>query len=564
MKNRSIAILFAASLGITNLSLFAQPLDLVFANYSNQRNRICLNDGMSPPTYTCADVSTDAFDTIGVDIAELDGNPGADIAFANRNQRNRICLNSGVGTFTCSDVNTQSNNSLDVAVGDFDGVNGIDFAIANFTSTENKVCLNNGSGSFTCSNVSTDGNDTRSVAAANLDGTNGLDLVFSNIAQPNRVCLNNGLGVFTCSNVSSAINNSVEVAIGDINEDGPLDLVFGNSFQKNTFCLNNGSGVFTCSDVSLDTGRTLGSDLGDFDSLNGPDLAFGNFGERNRVCLNNGTRPTPGFTCSDLSAIAGRTESIGVGDVDNTDGPEVIVANSVERNRNCLNNGVGVLTCGDVSTTTFNSAEVAMAPRGALVLPVELASFEAEIDRDKTGTKRIQLKWTTLSEHNNAGFEVQHSMLESFVRDGLWSTISFVEGRGTTDEMQDYDYEFSPTSPGMHFFRLMQIDFDGTFEYSPEIEVLFEIEDEFWLSEVYPNPFYSSATLQFTVSVDQWVQIDLMDTIGRSVNRLFEGSISANSRNVLEIDGSSLSPGIYFCVIRGSTFNGTKQLHLIH
>jgi hypothetical protein len=77
------------------------------------------------------------------------------------------------------------------------------------------------------------------------------------------------------------------------------------------------------------------------------------------------------------------------------------------------------------------------------VLPVELTSFEVRLDGDA-----VQLRWTTASETNNAGFEVLH----------------FVEGHGTTTEAQTYGFTAEELSAGRYVFRLRQIDYDGAFD----------------------------------------------------------------------------------------------------
>ncbi|MFB0536122.1 MAG: FG-GAP-like repeat-containing protein, partial [Anaerolineae bacterium] len=153
-------------------------LDAVFANLG-QRNRVCLGNGLGG--FTCSDVSTDTNQSRGVAPGYVNGDGNLDAVFANSipvvGQRNRVCLGNGSGGFTCSDVSTDAYESFGVALGDLDHDGDLDAVFANFgaaTSGErNRVCLGNGTGGFTsCSDVSTDANASQGVALGLL----GLDV----------------------------------------------------------------------------------------------------------------------------------------------------------------------------------------------------------------------------------------------------------------------------------------------------------------------------------------------------------------------------------------------------
>jgi hypothetical protein len=104
-------------------------------------------------------------------------------------------------------------------------------------------------------------------------------------------------------------------------------------------------------------------------------------------------------------------------------------------------------------TVTIHVLDPEAAP-----LPVELTSFEAQADGDA-----VVLRWTTLTETNNAGFEVEQRT------DSTWTQVGFAEGFGTTTEPRAYVYRIEAVAPGLHGFRLKQIDYDGGFAYSPEV-----------------------------------------------------------------------------------------------
>ncbi|MEO0777022.1 MAG: T9SS type A sorting domain-containing protein [Bacteroidota bacterium] len=93
----------------------------------------------------------------------------------------------------------------------------------------------------------------------------------------------------------------------------------------------------------------------------------------------------------------------------------------------------------------------------ACVLPIELVYFEAEKSNDG-----VQLAWETATEIENAGFEIQR--MSGVKMD--WEAIGFVEGNGTTYEAMEYYFLDDTPPPGMNYYRLAQVDYDGTSSFS--------------------------------------------------------------------------------------------------
>ncbi len=191
------------------------------------------------------------------------------------------------------------------------------------------------------------------------------------------------------------------------------------------------------------------------------------------------------------------------------------------------------------------------APIGGGAVPVELVAFYAQVNGED-----VTLSWKTSSETNNAGFEVQMMQGED------WNVLGFVEGNGTTTETQTYSYAASGMDMGTHTFRLKQIDFDGAFEYSLEVEATIEVVGTHQLSNAYPNPF--NPTSQFTLAVarDQRVTAELYNVLGQRVATLFNGTIEANSTRMVQIDGSALASGAYIVRVTGETFADALRVTL--
>ncbi|GAB5521856.1 MAG: hypothetical protein RhofKO_41070 [Rhodothermales bacterium] len=206
------------------------------------------------------------------------------------------------------------------------------------------------------------------------------------------------------------------------------------------------------------------------------------------------------------------------------------------------------LNAGDEDIAIDN---VTITAGGAL--PVELTSFDAV-----SSTNRVTLNWTTASETNNSGFEVQQAQ-----GDGTFIATSFVQGHGTTLEAQSYQHTATNLIPGTYRFRLKQVDFDGAFEYSPEIEVSVGIEHSFRLSEAYPNPFNPETVFSVSVQTAQQVEVVVYDLLGRQVQQLFSGALGAGEAKPITFEAANLPGGVYLIQARGAEVMQSRTVTLL-
>jgi hypothetical protein len=194
------------------------------------------------------------------------------------------------------------------------------------------------------------------------------------------------------------------------------------------------------------------------------------------------------------------------------------------------------------------------------VLPVELTAFDATLDGDA-----VLLQWRTVSETNNAGFEVQWRKGErENGGTGKWTTTAFVEGHGTTTEAQDYTYQVPDLTSGVYTFRLKQVDFDGAFEFSPEVEVVIALTAPYVLSETYPNPIRQTGELALSVREAQHVRAEVFDVLGRRVAVLHDGTLDANRSHQLRLNSAQLrGSGLYLVRVVGERFAATRRFMLL-
>lgn len=183
-------------------------------------------------------------------------------------------------------------------------------------------------------------------------------------------------------------------------------------------------------------------------------------------------------------------------------------------------------------------------------VPVELTSFTASVSG-----KAVNLNWSTASETNNQGFEIQRG---SSVSD--FEAIGFINGAGTTTERQNYGFSDEVVN-GTYFYRLKQIDFDGTFEYSNSIEVDVNIPAVFALEQNYPNPFNPSTTINFSLAEDGMINLAIYNLLGEKVLSVLNEFREAGVHSV-NIDASTLSSGAYFYKIETTNFSKTMKMIL--
>lgn len=180
-------------------------------------------------------------------------------------------------------------------------------------------------------------------------------------------------------------------------------------------------------------------------------------------------------------------------------------------------------------------------------VPVELSSFSAQLVNTD-----VILNWTTASELNNQGFEIEHS------KDNKnFTKIGFVPGFGTTSESKSYSFKIPNIESGLQYYRLKQIDFDGTFTHYNSVEIDGPVVREFALYQNHPNPFNPSTTISFSLPMESDVTIKLFNLLGQEVKQITSSSFQAGNHNI-EFNAASLSSGTYIYTLEAKGVNGTN------
>jgi len=197
-------------------------------------------------------------------------------------------------------------------------------------------------------------------------------------------------------------------------------------------------------------------------------------------------------------------------------------------------------------------------------LPVELVSFSA-----KGTNTSVELKWSTATEVNNYGFEIEKRMMKdeggsAKLEESIgWETIGFVEGAGNSNTAREYSYTDSKLNAGKYSYRLKQIDRDGKFEYSQEVEVNIAAPLVFELKQNYPNPFNPTTTIEFTIPSDGLTTLKIYNVIGQEVATLVNEELKAGTYHQVIFNARGLASGVYFARLYSTNQTQLKKLLLM-
>ncbi|MFZ5519228.1 MAG: glycoside hydrolase family 52 protein [Candidatus Zhuqueibacterota bacterium] len=175
------------------------------------------------------------------------------------------------------------------------------------------------------------------------------------------------------------------------------------------------------------------------------------------------------------------------------------------------------------------------------VVPVELASFSARAH----GNQMI-LSWATVTESNNFGFDVHRCDEQAD-----WVKIGFVRGNGTSAAPHSYTFtDASALAPGVYFYRLKQLDTDGSYTLYPPIRVRANVPERVQLGQNYPNPFNGATIIQYEVPAPGRVTLSIFNVQGHAIRNLvdeFSGpGYFSIQWNGLDAKGQAVSSGNYF------------------
>jgi hypothetical protein len=183
-------------------------------------------------------------------------------------------------------------------------------------------------------------------------------------------------------------------------------------------------------------------------------------------------------------------------------------------------------------------------------VPVELRSFTCSFVHNS-----VKLMWKTATELNNSRFEIERKS-----NSPEWQKIGSVNGAGSSTTLKDYTFtDKSFLVSGTYYYRLKQIDYDGSFKYSQTIQSDVNITPQsYWLEQNYPNPFNPSTTISFNLPFDSYVKLTIYNALGEVVRELING-FEADGRYKIDVRAGDLSSGIYYYTLQANSTEGSES-----
>jgi hypothetical protein len=187
------------------------------------------------------------------------------------------------------------------------------------------------------------------------------------------------------------------------------------------------------------------------------------------------------------------------------------------------------------------------------IIPVSLETFSAYFEIDL-----VKLQWTTATETNNYGFEIEKCSQDN----PDWLKISFIPGHGTSSEKHIYNFNDENIETGQYFYRLKQIDYDGGIKYSEVVEVNCLLKIRYSLTQNYPNPFNPSTTIKFSIAEESLVNLSVYNMLGEMIKDL-KNEVLKPGHYEIELNASDFASGIYFYHLKAGHYSQTKKMILL-
>lgn len=198
---------------------------------------------------------------------------------------------------------------------------------------------------------------------------------------------------------------------------------------------------------------------------------------------------------------------------------------------NAVNAATGAATFNGITSFSQTTLGTGVGP-----LPVELIDFIGERFNNVN-----QLSWSTATETNNDRFE----LLRSYDANG-WEVIGTIDSKapsGNSNEVISYSFDDNTRfNTQQVFYRLKQVDFDGTQALSPIIQLMIEFEKELTVTS-YPNPVADLLNIELNSPFIGDAQVELTSLSGRRI-RVSNASIIPGV-NSINLNTSNLESGIY-------------------
>jgi enediyne biosynthesis protein E4 len=554
----------------------------------SHQNYLYKNNGNGTFTSVGGEVTSGGGWAIGAAWGDYDNDGHLDLYVANWDSENYLFRNNGNETFTkilTGAPATDPGASYAATFVDFDNDGWQDIFVANYYTTtyppdKNNLYRNNGNGTFTKITTGDLVNDTTLSTGSSwgdYDNDGFLDVFIPTSyfhGDYNMLWHNNGDGTFT--KLPTAVpsldqNTCYGSGWADYNNDGNLDLYVSanRSGQRTNFLYeNNGDGSFTkitTSAINLAAENSFGGAWGDYNNDGFPDLyvATGSSTRMNQFFRNDDS--TYNWIKFRLVANYSNRSAIGARIVLYSGGikqTRVLQGNTGQYSQGSLYPVFGLKQSTVIDSVrvywpsgmqdiyhNLAAGQIKVIEEGETI-PVELLNFSAKISGNN-----VILNWSTATETNNKGFDVLKSSDKK-----NWNILGYVAGSGSSTEQRSYSYTDEDVNQGKYYYKLVQIDYDGTRTEKNIVEVDFNNQvTEFSLSQNYPNPFNPVTKIEYSVLSASNVEIRLFNVLGSEVAVLLN-EVKTAGKHSFNFNASGFNSGVYFYTLKAGNYTATRKM----
>jgi hypothetical protein len=475
-------------------------------------------------------------------IADVDGDGNDDLLITGADTAT-LYLGDGQGSFSEAEAGLTGVNGGSTSIADVDGDGNLDLLITGEDVNDDLTAtlyLGDGQGGFSKAGADLLGTEYGSTSIADVDGDGNLDLLITgedaDFNPTATLYLGDGQGGFSEAGADLLGTIDSSTSIADVDGDGNLDLLITGAdadFNRTaTLYLGDGQGGFNEANAGLAGFFYSSTSIADVDGDGNEDLLIVGFGGNGRTAtlyLGDGQ----GDFSEANAGLAGTAGSTSIADIDGDTDSDLLITgfSAASRSRSSV-----------LYENLFDDP-----------LPVELANLDA-----RANGQEVRLTWQTVSETNNAGFEVQRKAGQQ----GAWTRVGSVEGAGTTTEAQSYRFTDGdlPYEADALTYRLRQVDTDGSVNFSETVTVKRGV-DEVEILGTYPNPARGQATVRYALPERRNVSVRLYDALGREVRTLIRAE--QKGRHERQVDLSSLASGAYFLRLRAGEQTRTQRLTVV-
>ena len=204
-------------------------------------------------------------------------------------------------------------------------------------------------------------------------------------------------------------------------------------------------------------------------------------------------------------------------------------------------------TCGHASDTVKIFPDTSANCQTAF--PVEWYDFQASLQ----GSAAL-LTWSTASELNNQGFDIQMS------KNGTdFETLGFVAGHGTSTQLNHYSFLTERLNDGLYFFRLRQIDLNGRYSYSGVQELEVGMSEKYRFS-IFPNPVSPDTEINLEVQRKQQLRVSLFSLDGKKLRTLYKDIAMPGEKVQFQLAADQIPDGVYVVLVRATYFTHIEKI----